>query len=480
MSGDSTTNAFLQRIDEGYYHRQEFIEETWRQHLDSLTPEERRELEAARLAELQNHPPHSPSPPPTDGRILRDSPPFGPSAESCPASPLAHSPAPLDSPITLPTSIHPPMILPPPDVPQSPSLPSPTRSSSPPMHTPYSRSVSPIGPPSPPTVPSPPLPPARPPTPPPPSLTSGLPRPPSPPQLAFLDLPDDYLFHVLVCLRRIPSCESGPHALPQRVEGDAWILGDTLPEEFLSLLTDPNLAIKADRALPWLEDEGVASDLQRYKAWNQYLEAIDAFLAHVHRIRNVRAWELKEIASRLVNAKAPSRLLPLTATPYAFVPTPLPLPDALPPSLPSAPTVASPIPLPIPTPASHLRGGASSPDSDTPALLSRISNRSRRRLRCWLCKKRGHKKGDCPKKQSDEGSSGWPQAKPNVQRYGWNDLLDKEDYGRYFCTGCGINKRSPSAVCWGNCPSAQEKARQQDFANSGPFDYEGNEADDYE
>src|SRR3981189_2025328 len=132
MSGDSTTNAFLQRIDEGYYHRQEFIEETWRQQLNSLTPEECRELEAARLAELQNHPPHSPSPPPTDGRILRDSPPFGPSAESCPASPLAHSPAPLDSPITLPTSIPPPIIPPPPHLPPSPSLRSPAPIPSPP------------------------------------------------------------------------------------------------------------------------------------------------------------------------------------------------------------------------------------------------------------------------------------------------------------------------------------------------------------
>jgi hypothetical protein len=257
-------------------------------------------------------------------------------------------------------------------------------------------------------------------------------------------------------------------------------LRDTLPDDFQSLLADPNLTIKVDRALPWLEDEGIASDLQRYKAWSQYMEAIDAFLAHVHRIRNMRAWELKEITSRLVNARTPSRLLPLIATPYAFVPAPLPLPDALPPTSPSAPTVASPLPLPIPTPASRLRGGASSPDSDTPALLSRISNRSRCHLRCWLCKKRGHKRGDCPRRQSDEGSTEWPKAKPNRTYSGWNDMIDKAEYGKYFCMGCGVNKRSPSAICWSSCPLAQERVRQQDFANSGPFDYEGNEADDYE
>src|SRR3981189_2009957 len=103
------------------------MDESYREFLDSLTPEERREHEESRQAELRNYPLCFPSPTPTDGCILWDSPPFGPSAESRPASPLVHSPSPIpasspvsfDSPIMLPTSVHPPLALPPPPIPHA-------------------------------------------------------------------------------------------------------------------------------------------------------------------------------------------------------------------------------------------------------------------------------------------------------------------------------------------------------------------------
>src|SRR5882762_2473119 len=248
-----------------------------------------------------------------------------------------------------------------------------------------------------------------------------------------------------------------------------------------------------------------------------------AYLAHIQRITDLRAWEEKEIVNRLMNARAPLCLLPLIATPYHLEPHPRPFPDTLPPNSPSAPSTTSLPVLPIPTPSSRLRGGAGSDEEDAssppespsatssimslstrpiaplprrppphpaarlrggtaepepapPSLLSRISDRPRR-PQCWHCKKKGHLKKDCPKKRPSTATnqtSGWDQVQS------WGQWKEKADYAARFCTGCNVNQRAFPNTHWANCPIDRDEGMSYDLFNNGPFEYEGNDADNYE
>jgi hypothetical protein len=170
------------------------------------------------------------------------------------------------------------------------------------------------------------------------------------PGRTFLDLPNHYLFDVIIDLRRTPDSLPGHMARPTPIYQDNLSIEDSLPSDLTTALLDPMRIHSLERAGHLLADPGVTADLLRYVAWTRCIDALDGFLTHINAIRDRRSWERREISNRLINADIPRRLIPFTSTPYyARVPSPE-FPTTLPTQLTTVPAPGTPSPAPIPIP----------------------------------------------------------------------------------------------------------------------------------